>query len=176
MLKRLLTVLVLTLMPLTALADDTPTPAPDSAQPTQSDPNSSATQPQTNTVSPAQSTQPSGVQGSQTSPTAGGSSTDSTALQPSLSSGLGSAITDSSGLVAPASLLQAPNTGTDQLRVMLGSEADGAQHDTATDNSNSNEPLLDTLVIVLFVIAAIGGYALRRRQLQRAKAKYAHVS
>ncbi len=175
--KRLLSALVLTLLPFAALAQETPsagfdTPANQTAPAAAESP----IQSQSSTSDPGQTATGSGVQGTQTAPTSGGSTADSSALQPAAGAGLGSSTTDSTGLVAPTTNpLQALGSNTDQLKVLLGSEADGEQYDLTTENTDPNQLLLDTLIIALLAAAAIGLFFMRRRQLARAQARYTHI-
>ncbi len=114
-----------------------------------------------------------GVQGAPTNPGAGGSSADGSALQPANPSGLGSAPTDSANLVAPVgNPLQASSPSSDQLQVLRG-EADGAPQ-TPSDAGDTADPWLAGLLMSVFVILAGIGWWIRRQQLIRAHARYAH--
>jgi hypothetical protein len=111
--------------------------------------------------------QPTGVGAATLGPATAGtgtsSSADSTVLQPAGTSPLQSTTNDAGGL-NPASTnpLQASATGDNQLKVLLGSEADGNQHEP--DNASSNKLELDIAMLGLLVIAAAGAYLYWRRR------------
>jgi hypothetical protein len=105
----------------------------------------------------------------------GGSSADAAALQPAGSSPVNLAPANADGLGASStdSLQAAPSTGASdgQLRVLLNNEADGAPHSLADDTDSS---LPDGIAIALVLLIAGGIWLLRRQQLRRARARYAH--
>ena len=154
--KRLLLVLALSLLPLTAAADDTP--APDATNtPAASD-------------TPAPSATPydtAGALGPSTSagalgPSAGSSSTnDSSTLQPAGNNPIQSTNNDSTGLTAPnGQSLQGAAPSNSSLNVIKG-EADGSQH---TPDSGPNYWVYLALAIAFGVIVAAIAWILRRRQ------------
>jgi hypothetical protein len=67
-------------------------------------------------------------------------------------------------------VLQAPSTDTAQLRVLLGSEADGAQ--TTPDDQSGDEFWPDALAIGGLLLAAIIVVIVRQRQLKTARARF----
>lgn len=148
MLKRLLATVILVLAPAFALADDaapTPTPAATPA---------------------AASAAGLGPQTSGQSPVSTGLGNQ---LQPA-GSALQAAPTSSNGLSAASSnTLQAPATNSDQLKVLLGGEADGAPQDMSdtTGLSATDDVLLGILFLVL-----VAGFFVRRRQLATAHRRY----
>ncbi|GEM_PF-2285996 len=122
--KRLLLSLVLIFMPLSAAADTTISPdAP------------TGLGPQTTTSNP------------------GGSNADSAALQPAGFSPLQPTTSSSNGLTAPSSVLQAPATGDDALKVLSG-EADGAPQGGPDDSSSFPWSWLVFTVIIGLIVAA----------------------
>jgi hypothetical protein len=153
MLKRLLLVMILMLLPIGALADDTAattettTPADGSPDPTTTDPSASA----------------SGL-GPQTSAPAGGSNADAAGLQPAGLSPIQSTTTDSTGLTAPANALQAPAVSTDQLQVLAG-EADGAPQEL--DDSGDALWVWDALALLVILISGTSIVLRDRRRFRR---------
>jgi len=157
MFRRMLLAITLLFLPLAALADE-------------ADP---AATPAT------QSATGSEVQGGQTGTgSAGGSNADGGSLQPATGSTLGgSGTTDSTGLAAPSSnVLQAPSTDTEQLKVLLGNEADGTPSNAADEQAASNETLVDIAAAVFLMLATGAIVWIRRRQLAAARAHYASMS
>jgi hypothetical protein len=148
MLRRFILILTITLAPAFALADETtPTPTP-----VQSDGGAAAA------LGPQ-------AGGNQTA-----SSADSGVLQPAGTTPLQATTNDSSGLVAPnTDPLQAASGNNTDLRVMLGSEADGVQHQP-TDTSN--QTLLDSLILGVAVLAFIAILLVRRHQFAKARQIY----
>lgn len=98
---------------------------------------------------------PSGAQDNQTAP-AGGSTADTNTLQPSVGAGLGSAVTDSSGLTAAsADSLQSSAVGAGQLRV-LSAEADGEQHRSGAGLGTGGSTRASEFTLSLFVGTVLG--------------------
>jgi hypothetical protein len=95
------------------------------------------------------------------------SSADSGTLQPAGTSPLQSTTNDSNGLTAPTSgdPLQAPASGDDQLKVVMG-DADGSTHNVAGESSSPWNWLWWSLAIG--VIVAAGSLIFRRRRQLRA--------
>lgn len=139
MLKRLLAAIILTLLPIGAMADDAapaadPTPAP------------------AETAAPAPAAAPSaGLGPDSISPSAGGSNADSAALQPAGVSPIQSGTTDSTGISAPSGALQMPADSSSALRVLAG-EADGTPHQL--DDSSATPWLWLGFGLLLAIIAA----------------------
>jgi hypothetical protein len=157
MLKRLIVVLLLGLTPVTALADDTPTPE--------------ATPAQTPAANAAQPDPATSALGPSSTNSAGGSSADAAALQPAGGSPLQSTTADSTGLTAPtANTLQAP-AGTDDALKVLAGEADGTSHNPSEGTSYWGW-LWWTLILAALVTAV--AYILRRRPFRQAKSHSKH--
>ncbi len=105
---------------------------------------------------------PTGLGPPTTSSNPGGSSADATALQPAGLSVLQSTTSDSTGLSAPSSALQAPATTSDALKVLAG-EADGAPQSSANDSTGF--PWTWLVFTVLFgLIAAASAIVIRDRR------------
>ncbi|GAC1370576.1 MAG: hypothetical protein NVSMB39_3500 [Candidatus Saccharimonadales bacterium] len=140
MLQRIFIVLTLAALPFNALADDI-APSPNSSPAA--------------TAAPSDGTATSaGLGPDAVSPSAGGSNGDSTALQPAGLSPIQSGATDSTGLTAPAGVLQAPATGAGQLKVLAG-EVDGAPHQVENSNSTPWGWLAAIIMVLLLVAAAV---------------------
>lgn len=112
----------------------------------------------------ADTTQSDGSANSQLGPsTAGGvsSSADGSSLQPAGVSPLQATTQDASGLnPSSTSPLQAGSTGGDQLKVLLGSESDGQNHEVAASSDKNSLALVGTGLMLLI---AAGGYFWSRR-------------
>jgi hypothetical protein len=105
---------------------------------------------------------PTGLGPQTTTGSSGGSNADSAALQPAGFSPLQSTTSDSTGITAPSSVLQAPATGSDALTVLSG-EADGAPQGSPDDSNGFPWTwLIFTLIIGLAVAAT--GIVLRDRR------------
>ena len=90
------------------------------------------------------------------------SSADGGVLQPAGSSPLQSTTQDASGLTpSSSSTLQAGSGNADQLKVLLGGEADGQGHDIAQKTSSLEPDLLILAAVLAF--AATGYFVWRRR-------------
>jgi len=135
--KRLLLTIVMILVPLGAAADTVTSPdAP------------AGLGPQTTTSNP------------------GGSNADSAVLQPAGLSPLQSTTVDSTGLTAPSSVLQAPATAGDALKVLAG-EADGAPQGSADDTGGFPWSWLAFTVIIGLIVVAAGIVWRDRRRYAR---------
>ena len=105
---------------------------------------------------------PAGLGPQTTSSNPGGSSADSAVLQPAGLSPLQSTTADSAGLIAPSSVLQAPATGGDALKVLAG-EADGSPQGSAADATRFPWGWAG-FVIIFGLIAAAGSIVWRDRR------------
>lgn len=105
---------------------------------------------------------PTGLGPQTTTSNPGGSNADSAALQPAGFSPLQSTTSDSTGITAPSSVLQAPATGDDALKVLSG-EADGAPQGSADDSGGFPWSWL-AFTIVIGLIVAAGSIVLRDRR------------
>jgi hypothetical protein len=142
--KRLFLILCLTLMPVTALADDA----------TGTDPNASPPAAEV-TPAPSSTTAPAAGLGPDASVGAGSSTAASGSLQPAGNSPLQSTRNDSTGLAAPANALQAPAAGNADLQVLAG-EGDGPQHGLSGDE-DTNRNLANWLISTLILAALFAG-------------------
>jgi hypothetical protein len=107
-------------------------------------------------------------------PGVGGSSADSSALQPAGGTGLGASSSDASGLTAPTgSNLQGTINASDQIKTFMNGEADGTPKAPAAEATN--DYWLPGLLVSLLVLAGVGTWLVRRRQLARAQAQFART-
>lgn len=148
MIKRLLASLLLTFLPAIALAEDV-TPSPDSTVVQE-------------TPAPQQGSGSAALLGPQgnTSSTGDGSS-----LQPAGNNPLQSGNSASTGLTSPENSALQGSAPSGDIRVLLGSEADGISH--TPDSQTNDNSMLDTLALLLLLSLFGLIWALRRRVSQR---------
>ena len=133
MIKRLLASLLLTLLPNIVLAADDASPTPDPAVAQE-------------TPAPQQGSGSAALLGPQGSTSSIG---DGTSLQPAGNNPLQSGNSASTGLTSPENSALQGSAPSGDIKVLLGSEADGAPH--APVSQPEDNSILDTLALVLLL-------------------------
>jgi len=132
MIKRLLAGLLLTLLPTIALAEEVmPAPDPGIAQ---------------ETPAPQQWSGSAALLGPQGSTSSTG---DGTSLQPAGNNPLQSGTSASTGLTSPENSALQGSAPSGDIKVLLGSEADGAPHTPVSPTEDNS--ILDTLALILLL-------------------------